>query len=477
MRAPSFEQITSVIDPDFRAPGAAGSWPASSGGLDFRIFLRDRRVPPSIEHRLADDSRLQIDFFLRLHHRFGRFGPIRQGTWFNLELAGPEPDALPVRLATDLDDTRQLAKDPALARLTPLVEAALAAFLAAAPRIQAEYRAAETQRAAENAARDTRIQGEIAVLRERDLTDLEAFIALAQTAGPAPRLAELAPERRLATSWLRLGVSLDAPTTPEFQLISEERHLEASDYQSRDTEVRVVVLTRKARYHPARLLLDQRRRVGRSSATTLAYIEFETLEGWFERVEEIEQPALRGLATMLLRARAAALAIEAQTSALRQASAERQRTVVLARVEAGLLEQPASDDLVPVRITLPLIGRPSRVLAFRRQADGAWASDAVVAASRGVQGRKVYPEAIHLPAAWHSNPLDPVAPPAPASWDIGSAHLRELFGLPAIILGWVARPEYPRGLKPTADPSLWDHDYASDPAAPVAEVTLVAPAG
>ena len=97
-------------------------------------------------------------------------------------------------------------------------------------------------------------------------------------------------------------------------------------------------------------------------------------------------------------------------------------------------------------------GSGRRLVSFRRQHDGGWASDALVAVRHDAG---IVPEAIRLHAKVASQAQLGIS--KAAELVLAASHLRPI-AREATILGWAARPGFPCGVAATAPRELWDED-------------------
>jgi hypothetical protein len=460
MRVPRYTQIQAILRPgSTQVPPD----PAPVSGYDGTPFVvsTDHDIVtisapwPDAAARRADDAPALLRLVLGSARRSGLFGA-RGRSWCDLYLGSAErPHDRGVLLRAGLTDTRQLAAEARLSPLIPVIEAAFIAFAALVPQLAAQH-AAEHQ--AERLAGAVRQKAEAEAQQAALAHDLARFVnAEWQAEAPVMVTSSTNEQRQLgrrdpAGSGGDRRVSL--ATDGRFRVIPAIGPLQVQDYRVSDTFSTVHTLLESApgRLEPA--LLE----IGTPDRSDLARIKpnravivYRGRRVDFGRLGEIREPGLRGLAATMLRARDVALtsvlAAHASMAASPESFGSRSNTPLI----------PAQ--LVRIPVALPIDPERPRTVIFCQLTDGSWASDAVVAVSRGLRGRKIYAEAIHLPAPGAPALADPAALSRLAPLHLEPAHLRPLFDLPPTILAWTASAEIPGGLVPTADPALWDTHY------------------
>jgi hypothetical protein len=451
VKVPSFDEMVDCITETAYPPQP---YRARADGYDFELYGHGWNGT-DLRTSLPDGSTLNVLIRLTSGPKIPLLGYVRRRSSFRLSLAPAGSRRAESILAKPLTDSLELT-GTASAKLIPAVEAGFSVARAAVAPLKAA-------RAAQERAEADAEQAKLSAERGRWDPVLAGFVGFTTadsrvhpfTHGQLRLRYGLEREERQVTV---AGIAF------EFFASGDERNefrgdqrgfLHRSNQAGEDgyferNPVNLFIRPAGSTYHPVH---------GDSDLPPLTQAKVDSAEiivsqglfyAAFSDTAEIADPALRGLANVMLEARAeyarrldALIAAQAANDAAHQAAA----LAALAAFDPDANGAPKT--VVYAHVSLPAPISPYALkLPFVQLPNGRWASNAVVAVRRGPTGEKVYAEAIHLPAGI-----------LPARIEVGVQDLRLFRDLPATILGWVESPS--GAIVPTADPALWDDDYVS----------------
>jgi hypothetical protein len=428
VKVPSYTQIRDIISPITGSSWRAEPFAVQSGGYDFGIEAMGRGGD-TITTILPNGTMLMVAVNTKEASNFRFFGQRGGQTWFTVFL-GPDRDHLAKVTGDRLTDTAELARIPSVTRLTKIVEAAFTALLAAGPAMTVARQQQDTDREQIEVDRITAKQEHA---RPR-LVHLIEF-------GQAQDLAVICHPNQPGADGSEIGSKRDGVwlTVKDY-----ERRVYAY-FPSPDPSASVSDAVSFV------LSLHYASREAKQPTPASANLSGEGFHARFDNTAQITEPGLRGLAVVMLEAWNDVRAEAEERAVAKNVVAETTRMATLNDLLAGT---PAT-----MQIRIRLEERPlSQPIPFVQLADGSWASDAIVAVRRGPSGRKVYAEAIRLPADRR------LSGSGSETVSVTAANLRDLYNLPATILGWNERVPWQRagGVGLTADSNLWDHDWVTE---------------
>jgi hypothetical protein len=162
MKVPHFDQVAGIITP-YAHPQVPIS--IERGGRVFQVSGQGR-MGSNIITILPDGWKINVFIHLDEGMNFRLVGAINRKSSFGVILNAPG-ESNGSEVARDLTDTAQLASDPRLAKLIPVVEDAFAALLQAAPIAAAQRTAADVAKEQADAAKKAEAEANAAAALER----------------------------------------------------------------------------------------------------------------------------------------------------------------------------------------------------------------------------------------------------------------------------------------------------------------------